>query len=197
MSIALQLGTGTSYIPWAPSAQNPNEVHAQSVLAQYGLGQPEGLEVDAWFAQITRASRVVDGLRFVTDGDDYTKLRRWEIGDEVPDRVSAAVALIAYYLPRSGGEVPDPARQPTEISAGEVTIKYADGYPVLQPAQADDDVLAARLGLPSVDAFRLLRPYLTLPDSLEQTSSDDDVDGGGVVAFTQGAAATSLSEISA
>lgn len=191
MSVALQLGPGVSYIPTAP--QTPGEVHSLAVLAGHGLpAQPQGISADDWFAQLNRASRIVDALEFRTDGDDYTQLQRYAIGDEVPDRVSAAVALMAYYLPSEGGVIPEPARNPERIRAGEVEIDFASSDADLDPAKSDDMILADRLGIPSIDAFRLLKPFLVLPDRLSQGSSRRGVSFGG--AFAGGAVVNTLQE---
>ena len=165
-----------------------------TTLASYGLSIATPLS-EADQGRIVRASRMIDLMTFRSDTDDRTEYLRYAVGAEVPDRIAAATAVLALALPAAGADIPDLERQPSEISAGEITIKYPEGSPVLQPAQTDDDILAARLGIPSTLAFQLLRPFLVLPE-LEQDSSLRRADsGGGAVSFTTNERATSLAAL--
>ena len=167
MTTATQLTEGLAYL---------SEAEATLALAQYGLTTPTS-------AKLVSASRLVDGLQFRTDLPSRTELERFAAGDNVPIRIGTAVALIATAtIP-----APPPTQELSSLAAGDVSLDFDTAS--AQPGQSDDEVLAARLGIPEVRAFQLLRPYLVLPDNFRQVGSTIQtrgvsptlVSGGGLV----------------
>lgn len=167
-------------------------------LNNYGLEFPYPITVEDQ-TRIVRASRLIDTLQFKGDSLDApaepnTPWHRYPDGTEVPLRVASAVALIAYRLPREGAPVPQPERNPERIRAGDVELEFSPSDEDLDPAKTDDMLMADRLGIPSVAAFRLLRPYLLLPDQLAQDerSRGTVIDAGIFIQVTQGIPAPNL-----
>ena len=120
---------------------------------------------------LVHASRLIDALRFKTDPesgvhDDPEEVYRFPMdGEDVPDRIAKAVALIAFaYDGEEGATVSTPARVLAAVRASSVALTYADGLNPREITNSDMEILATRLGIPSVDATRLLYPYLVLPE---------------------------------
>ena len=132
---------------------------AGNAVRSYGRNWPG--TSDATNLSLVRASRFVDGLRFKTDGEE-PPLHRWAAGADVPDRVSHAVCLLALDLP-SDAEPPPVERDPVSIDAGPASVEFSENAP---GGAVDDKLLANRLGIPTVAAYRLLRPYLAVPEEL-------------------------------
>lgn len=178
------LGGGPTYVSTTEATQDIFEFTGQTSHA-FNPGDASSYDV------LLHASRLVDGLVFKTDSDDRTETYRYPIGGTVPLRVSKAVSLIADALPEDGAPVVDaPARNPDRIRAGEVEVEYPNANERVGAEKSDDQILADRLGIPSLQAFRLLRPFLLLPDSLEQGSGARGISSGGFVVFTNAPPAT-------
>lgn len=146
-------------------------IEATAVLAAFGVAEPADFDI-----AINRASRFVDGLPFA--GDDAATPWRYGALDDVPERVRAATALLAAALPAADASESPVRRLPRSIRAGDVTLDF----PVsAEAAPSDDAMAAARYGIPSVAAFRLLRPLLAPLDPAPEAAAAPASGGGRVV----------------
>ena len=153
---------GLSYIA-APAAL--------AVLPKYGRTATDN---DAFRLKLVMASGFVDRLQFKSDTDDGLAdgLTRYPKDTNVPVRVADAVAVLAVDLPADGEPAERPAL-PSSITAGEVAAEFDTELATTNVRTSDPDLLAARLGIPSVTAFMLLRPLLVLPDEPAPWNTDD------------------------
>lgn len=152
----------------AITTEQPYVSMAAASAALRNHGQPMPADMAAYGRQLVRASRFVDMLEFRDDPSDRKDYQRWNDDGDVPERVKQAVALLAAALPADGAPIPRPRREPVSVGAGAASVSFAPSDADLQPAQSTDEIMAGQLGIPSVAAFQLLRPFLLLPTRLNQ-----------------------------
>lgn len=174
---------------------------AKAVIAAYNVDAPPAAGTksadDVLGERLIAAARFIDGLPWWNDPDpDKVSADEWEthlatlagnytrytlaprppqgpyIADAVPQPIRAASALIAADMEHADPDI-GPQRELASVRAGEVEAEWEDSgvTSAITPQHSDDELAAIRYGIPSVAAYKLLKPWLQPLDATQELNT--------------------------